>query len=97
MRVDIQEGQADLLAQEEITSLHNPIVIREYLAATDDEKQIFEMTFKNFKTNTHLKARERWYDWKTSLVEKMRPDVEESLAAMREVNGETSTSSRADW
>ena len=85
MKDDIKESQAQLQATEEDCDTHNPPVIREYLSATDDDKQLFEMTFKAFKTNTQLKARERWYDWKQGLMERVRPDVEDMLKGMQEV------------
>ncbi len=91
MKDDISSGQSDLAATEQICDLDNPPVIREYLSASDEDKQLFEMTFKAFKTNTQLKARERWYDWKMGLMGRVRPDVEEMLAGMRDV----SDSSRA--
>ena len=87
MKEDIQSGQADLSETDHICNLDNPPVIREYLSASDEDRALFEMTFKAFKTNTQLKARERWYDWKTDLMAKVRPDVEELLSGMREVSG----------
>jgi kinetochore protein Spc7/SPC105 len=86
MKDDISFGQAALAATEEVCDLDNPPVIREYLSASDEDKQLFEMTFKAFKTNTQLKARAGWYDWKMSLMGRVRPDVEEMLEGMREVN-----------
>ncbi len=74
-----------MVETESLSSLHNPPVIKEYLSASDEDKLLFEMTFKAFKTNTQLKARERWYDWKMGVMEKIRPDVEEMLDGMREV------------
>ncbi|EIW69319.1 hypothetical protein TREMEDRAFT_71597 [Tremella mesenterica DSM 1558] len=84
MREDIRAAALDLQATEELYSLHNPPVIKEYLAAPDHEKAMFESTFKNFKTNTHLKAKEGWYDWKIALMSKIKPDVEEMLLGMKE-------------
>lgn len=86
MKADISDSAAALAQTETDCSVHNPPVIREYLSAGDDEKKIFEMTFKAFKTNTQLRARERWYDWKMDLMARVRPDVEEVLEAMREVS-----------
>ena len=85
MREDISSGQSDLAATEQDCDLDNPPVIREYLSASDEDKQLFEMTFKAFKTNTQLKAREKWYDWKTELMGSVMPHVEEMLAGMGEV------------
>jgi kinetochore protein Spc7/SPC105 len=85
MKDDIRESQAQLDATETDCSVHNPPVIREYLSATDEDKQLFEMTFKAFKANTQLKARERWYDWKMGLMQRVGPDVEEMLKGMQEV------------
>jgi kinetochore protein Spc7/SPC105 len=85
MKDDIREGQAQLAATELDCSVHNPPVVREYLSASDEDRQLFEMTFKAFKTNTQLKARERWYDWKMGLIERVGPDVEEMLRGMQEV------------
>lgn len=87
MKHDIASGQHDLDATEQECDAENPSVIREYLSASDDDKQLFEMTFKAFKTNTQLKAKEMWYDWKLSLIERMRPEVEEMLTGMQEVSG----------
>jgi kinetochore protein Spc7/SPC105 len=87
MREDIKAGHEELSATERLSSTHNPPVIKDYLSAPDEEKQLFEMTFKQFKTNTLLKARERWYDWKMSLIGKIRPDVEELLRGMQAVSG----------
>ena len=87
MKDDIKQGQADLLATEDSCTLDNPPVIREYLSASEEDRQLFEMTFKAFKTNTQLKAREGWYDWKMSLMGKVRPDVEEMVLGMKEVSG----------
>lgn len=73
---------------ERARSLHNPLVIRHYLAATDEEKVLFEDTFKAFKTNTSLKAKERWYEWKHQIIERLRPDVEALLEDMQEVSSD---------
>ncbi|ORY27998.1 Spc7 kinetochore protein-domain-containing protein [Naematelia encephala] len=84
MRADIQQSQNDLSATEAICDQVNPRVIKEYLSASDEDKQLFEMTFKAFKTNTQLMVREEWYDWKTKLVERVQPDVKEHLEGMRQ-------------
>lgn len=86
MRDDITTGSRALAAQEAICDQLNPPVIVDYLSASDEDKALFELTFKAFKTNTQLKARERWYDWKMGLMERVRPDVEEHLDLMREVS-----------
>lgn len=86
MRSDIQTGQLELEQTEADCSIHNPPVIREYLCATDEDKVLFEMTFKAYKSNTQLKAKERWYDWKMGLIERVGPDVGEVLEGMREVS-----------
>lgn len=86
MKIDMSESAAQLAQTEVDCSVHNPPVIKEYLSAGDDEKKIFELTFKAFKTNTQLKARERWYDWKMDLMQRVRPDVEEVLDSMTEVS-----------
>ena len=86
MKDDITSGQADLHETDSLCSIDNPPVIREYLSASEEDKGLFEMTFKAFKTNTQLKAKERWYDWKMSLMERVRPDVAELLEGMREVS-----------
>ena len=86
MKDDISSGQSDLTATENLYDLNNPPVIREYLSASDEDKQLFEMTFKAFKTNTQLKAKESWYVWKMDLLGLVRPDVKEILAGMREVS-----------
>ena len=43
---DISDGQVKLAATEEDCDLHNPPVIQEYLSASDEDKQLFEYTFK---------------------------------------------------
>jgi kinetochore protein Spc7/SPC105 len=84
MKSDISESTAQLDQTEADCLIHNPPVIREYLSAGDEEKKIFEMTFKAFKINTQLRARERWYDWRMGLMERVRPDVEEVYEGMKE-------------
>ena len=86
MKSDISESASQLAQTELDCSVHNPPVIKEYLSAGDEEKKIFELTFKAFKTNTQLKARERWYDWKMDLMGRVRPDVEEVLGCMQDVS-----------
>ncbi|WVQ86169.1 hypothetical protein IAT38_008337 [Cryptococcus sp. DSM 104549] len=86
LRDDIKSGHEELSAVEARCDEDSPPVIQEYLAATDEDRQLFEMTFKSFKTNTHLKAREMWYDWKWQLMDTIRPDVESMLEGMREDN-----------
>jgi kinetochore protein Spc7/SPC105 len=86
MKADITESATQLAQTETDCSVHNPPVIKEYLSAGDDEKKIFELTFKAFKTNTQLKARERWYNWKMDLMARVRPDVEEVFGQMMEVS-----------
>lgn len=85
MREDIQLVRAQLLAEEEECDARNPPVIKEYLASTDEIKALFEMTFKSFKTNTQLKTRGRWYDWKTGLFERVRPEIENVWRGVQEV------------
>lgn len=86
MRADIMSGQSDLAATESLCSMNNPPVIQEYLAASAEDKQLFEMTFKAFKTNTQLKAKGRWYDWHMGLMEKIIPDVKEMYDGMKAVS-----------
>lgn len=83
---DITGGQADLASTESIYSQDNPSVIKEYLAANDDDKQLFELTFKTFKTHMQLKAREKWYDWKFGVMENIRPSVEEVYVEVKQVS-----------
>lgn len=82
---DIQTGDEELAAVSARCDIDSPPVIQEYLAASDEDKQLFEMTFKSFKTNTHLKAKEMWYDWMLQLLETIKPDVETVLMGMKEV------------
>ncbi|WWD20877.1 hypothetical protein CI109_105354 [Kwoniella shandongensis] len=86
LREDIKTGQEELAAVESRCDEDSPPVIQEYLAATDEDRQLFELTFKSFKTNTQLKAKEMWYDWKHQLMETIKPDVESMLEGMQEDN-----------
>ncbi|KIY32951.1 kinetochore protein Spc7/SPC105 [Cryptococcus gattii E566] len=81
---DIKTGNEELAAVSARCDIDSPPVIQEYLAASDEDKQLFEMTFKSFKTNTHLKAKEMWYDWMWQLLETIKPDVETVLMGMKE-------------
>jgi kinetochore protein Spc7/SPC105 len=47
---------------------------------------LFELTFKAFKTNTQLKARAKWYEWKAGILENIRPDVEEVYNEVKAVS-----------
>lgn len=85
MRKDIENGQTELEQYDRDISEDNPPVIREYLAANDEEKGFFELTIKNLKTNAHLIAREKWYDWRQSIVTQMRPAVNTYLEGLKEV------------
>jgi kinetochore protein Spc7/SPC105 len=85
MTRDILAGAAELEATETDCSMHNPPVVREYLAASDEDRQLFEMTFKAYKAQTQLKARERWYAWKMSIMRRLGPDVESVWEGMKEV------------
>lgn len=85
MREDIHLVRTELLETEADCDVQNPPVIREYLASTDEDKALFEMTFKSFKTNTQLKARGDWYGWKTGLFERVRPEVEDVWRGVQEV------------
>ncbi|OCF35950.1 hypothetical protein I316_02445 [Kwoniella heveanensis BCC8398] len=82
----IRKGSAELNDVEARCEEHQPPVISEYLSASDEDKQLFEMTFKSFKTNTHLRAKERWYTWKKQLIDTIEPDVKKMLKGMREDN-----------
>ncbi|WVW80635.1 hypothetical protein I302_102621 [Kwoniella bestiolae CBS 10118] len=86
LREDIRTGQAELDLCEARCDEDSPPVIQEYLSATDEDKQLFELTFKSFKTNTQLKAKEMWYDWKLQLMQTIKPDVEGMLQGMQEDN-----------
>ncbi|WVR08768.1 hypothetical protein IAU60_005826 [Kwoniella sp. DSM 27419] len=86
LRDDIKSAAVELRSFEERCDEDSPPVIQEYLSATDDDKQLFEMTFKSFKTNTHLKAKEMWYDWKLQLMETIQPDVQNMMAQMQDDN-----------
>ncbi|ODN92072.1 hypothetical protein L198_05744 [Cryptococcus wingfieldii CBS 7118] len=95
LRDDINTGNEELLAVEARCEDDSPPVIQEYLSASEEDRQLFEMTFKSFKTNTHLKAREMWYDWKRQLLETIEPEVAGALQGMQEdairleaINGE---------
>ncbi|WVO16910.1 hypothetical protein L204_104596 [Cryptococcus depauperatus] len=86
LRDDIKTGNDELSLVSARCDLDSPPVIQEYLLASDEDKQLFEMTFKSYKTNTHLKAREMWYDWKWQLLETIKPDVESMLNDMKNDN-----------
>ncbi|WVQ72736.1 hypothetical protein IAR50_002296 [Cryptococcus sp. DSM 104548] len=95
LRDDINTGNEELAAVEARCDEDSPPVIQEYLSASEEDRQLFEMTFKSFKTNTHLKAREMWYDWKRQLLETIEPEVAGALQGMQDdavkleaINGE---------
>jgi hypothetical protein len=83
---DITTSQSDLHKTEQDCTTLNPPVIKEYLSASDEDKALFEMTFKSFKANTQLKARGRWYDWRMGVVRGLRGDMEAMVEGMREVS-----------
>lgn len=85
MKEDITQGLAEIAETEAMFSQENPPGIQDYLCAQDEERVHFEQLFKEYKTNTHLNAKTRWYDWKQSVVARIKPDVEELLVGMREV------------
>lgn len=85
MRKDIENGHAELEQYDHDISEDNPPVIREYLAANDEEKGFFELTIKNLKTNAHLIAREKWYDWRQSIVKQIKPAVSTYLEGFKDV------------
>ena len=85
MKNDIATAQAYVVEQEHICSLDNPPVIREYLTASEEDRAIFEVLLKTYKTNTVLKAKEAWYEWKRGFLEMVRPDVEAILVGMQMV------------
>ena len=60
------------------------MVIQDYLDASDEDKALFESTFKAFKTNAHLKAKEWWYDWKTGYMTTVKKNVEDELDGMKQ-------------
>jgi len=86
MKRDIAAAQEYLVEHEHICSLDNPPVIREYLTASEEDRGIFEVLLKTYKTNTVLKAKEAWYEWKREFLEMVRPDVEAILSGMQEVS-----------
>lgn len=86
MKEDITQGLAEIAETESLFSQVNPPGIQDYLCAQDEEKVHFEQLFKEYKTNTHLNAKTRWYDWKQSVVERIKPDVDELLVGMRQVS-----------
>lgn len=75
MVADIRDMGTELSGIEAALDEENPIVVREYLSANDEERPIFEMMLREYKANTVLRARSSWYDWKTSIMERIRPDV----------------------
>ena len=86
MKRDIAAAQDYLVEHEHICSLDNPPVIREYLTASEEDRGIFEVLLKTYKTNTVLKAKQAWYEWKREFLEMVRPDVEAILGDMQEVS-----------
>lgn len=86
MKRDILATAADLQATEDDCSKHNPPVIRDYLSASDEDRPLFEMTFKGFKAITQLKAKARWYGWRIDLMQRLKPDVEAVWEGMKEVS-----------
>lgn len=84
MRKDIETGQKELEQYDIDISEDNPPVVREYLAASDEDKGFFELTIKNLKTNAHLVAREKWYDWRQSIVNQLKPAVNQYLENLKE-------------
>lgn len=83
---DIQERVERLAMHEEECEREMPMVMREYLAAEEEDRVMFEQTFQTFKANTVLRAREEWYEWKTArLNDGIRPELEAILAGMKDV------------
>ena len=63
------------------------MVMREYLAAEEEDRAMFEQTFQTYKAYTLLQAREKWYDWKMAILNgTTRPEIEDLLAGMQEVS-----------
>ncbi|KAL1412464.1 hypothetical protein Q8F55_000209 [Vanrija albida] len=83
MRADIDAGKEELASTEAICDAENPAVVREYLSANDEDRQLFEFTLREFKANTQLRARSQWYDWKQSLMERIIPDFKEIVEEMK--------------
>ena len=86
MRGDILAGNAEIQATEVDCGTRNPPVIREYLSATDEDRRLFEMTFKAYRHSGQLRARERWYGWKKMTMEQVALDVRAMVDKMREVS-----------
>lgn len=76
MVTDIKDLQEELSSTEKVLDENNPIVVREYLSATDEDRSLFQMMLREYKANTVLRARSYWYDWKRSIMEKISPDVQ---------------------
>jgi len=77
MQADIADMGTELGEIEAKLDEDNPIVVREYLSAGEDERGIFEMMLREYKTNTMHCARSNWYDWKRSIMERIRPDIQQ--------------------
>ncbi|KAJ9096114.1 hypothetical protein QFC19_007340 [Naganishia cerealis] len=84
MKRDYEAGQETLEAIDKEASEDNPDVIRDYLAASDEEKGVFETVILNLKRNAHLIAREKWYNWKQTLVSQIQPIVEAHMEGLKE-------------
>ncbi|WVQ95379.1 hypothetical protein IAU59_002476 [Kwoniella sp. CBS 9459] len=87
----IRSGSDQLTSFEARCEEVQPPVIAEYLSATDEDKQLYEMAFKSFKTYRQLKAKEAWYDWRYQMMETMQPDIEAMMQGMQEDNERLST------
>ena len=97
MRADISASTSEISSIEADCAIFNPPVIREYLGATDDDKQLFEMTFKQYRANQQLIARGRFYAWKLDMLTRVGPDVEGVLVGMREVSVDIGHVGRGLW
>ncbi|ORX40865.1 Spc7 kinetochore protein-domain-containing protein [Kockovaella imperatae] len=87
LRTDISARHEELLDRERECAEDAPTVIKEYLAASDEDKALFESTFKDFKLNTLLKAQLAWYEWKTGLMTALKPHMQEYLDGQKEDQG----------
>jgi kinetochore protein Spc7/SPC105 len=72
MKKYISEGRSFVRDLEANVMEENPLLFSEYLTAPPDQRAIMDNQFKNLKTSARLEAREKWYEWRSTLLRDLK-------------------------
>lgn len=84
MRNNISAGRSLTKQIEKRAKEDNPPLFQEYRVSPPDVQAVMDMQFKDIKEFARLQAKQKWYDWRMSLMETLKQAAADGLKPLKE-------------